>query len=84
MADNVKLGGFILSGIEPAPAGEPEIEVRFRVDPDGILHVSGKDLRTGNYQEMTITDSVKLSEEEIKILLREVEQNPSSIEKNSS
>ena len=65
VTENVKLGGFILSGIEPAPAGEPEIEVTFRVDQDGILHVSGKDLRTGNYQETTITDSVKLSEEEI-------------------
>jgi molecular chaperone DnaK len=71
VADNVKLGGFILSGIEPAPAGKPEIEVTFRVDQDGILHVSGKDLRTGNYQETTITDSVKLSEEEIEALLRE-------------
>ena len=74
VAYNVKLGGIILSGIEPAPAGEPEIEVTFRVDQDGILHVSGKDLRTGNYQETTITDSIKLSEAEIEALLREAEE----------
>lgn len=75
VTDNIKLGGFILSGIEPAPAGEPEIEVTFRVDQDGILHVSGKDLDTGNFKEITITDSVRLSEEEIEAKLREAEDN---------
>jgi molecular chaperone DnaK len=63
--ENNKLGGFILKGILPAPAEEPEIEVTFHVDQDGILHVTGKDLRTGNSHETTITDSMRLNEEEI-------------------
>jgi molecular chaperone DnaK len=71
--DNEKLGSFILKGIEPAPHGEPEIEVTFRVDQDGILHVTGKDLRSGNYQEITITDSVRFSDEEIEAMIRDAE-----------
>ncbi len=64
-----KLGEFILKGINPAPAEEPEIEVTFHVDQDGILHVTGKDLRTGNSQELTITNSMRLSEEEIEAMV---------------
>ena len=74
VGDNFKLGGFILGGIEPAPAGEPEIEVTFRVDPDGILHVSATDLRTSNCKEITITDSMRLTEAEIEAMLREAEE----------
>ncbi|MFO1432832.1 MAG: molecular chaperone DnaK [Candidatus Competibacteraceae bacterium] len=70
VADNIKLGSFILSGIEPAPKGEPEIEVTFQVDQDGILHVSGKDLRTDNFKEITITESVRLSDEDIEAMIR--------------
>ncbi len=73
--DNIKLAEFILSGIEPSVAGEPKIEVTFRVDQDGILHVSGKDLRTGNFKEITITDSVRLSEEEIADMIRDAENH---------
>jgi molecular chaperone DnaK len=73
--DNVKLGSFTLSGIEPAPRGEPEIEVTFRVDLDGILHVTGKDLRTGNYREITISDSVRLSDEEIQGMIRDAAED---------
>ena len=67
--ENYKLGGFILKGIIPGPAEEPEIEVTFHVDQDGILHVTGKDLRTGNSHETTITDSMRLSEEEIEAMI---------------
>ncbi len=74
-SDNIKLGSFYLRGIEPALAGEPEIEVMFRVDQDGILHVSGKDLRTDNVKEITITDSVRLSKEEIESMIREAQEH---------
>ncbi|MUG92925.1 molecular chaperone DnaK [Scytonema sp. UIC 10036] len=75
VTDNIKLGGFILNGVEPALAGLPEIEVTFRVDQDGILHVSGKDLHTGNFKEVTITDSVRLSEEDIEATIQEAENH---------
>ena len=75
VADNVKLGSFILKGIEPAPRGEPQIEVTFKVDQDGILHVTGKDLRTGNFKEITITDSVRLSDEEIEGMIRDADEH---------
>jgi molecular chaperone DnaK len=67
--ENSKLGSFTLKGILPAPAGEPEIEVTFHVDQDGILHVTGKDLRTENSHEVTITDSMRLTKEEIAALI---------------
>jgi molecular chaperone DnaK len=63
---NISLASFILKGIAPAPAGQPEIDVIFKVDQDGILHVTGKDLRTGNVKEVTVTGSMRLSEEEIR------------------
>jgi molecular chaperone DnaK len=67
--NNIMLGRFILKGIAPAPAREPEIEVKFHVDQDGILHVTGKDQRTNNVEELTITDSMRLSEEEVKDMI---------------
>lgn len=69
VADNIKLGEFILTGLAPAPAEKPEIEVTFHVDQDGILHVTGKDLYSGNFQEITITDSMRLSDGEIEFIL---------------
>jgi molecular chaperone DnaK len=72
-ADNVKLGAFILKGIEPALAGEPEIEVTFQVDQDSILFVTAKDLNSGNYKEITITDSIRLSEEEIAAIIQDAD-----------
>lgn len=72
-ADNVKLGSFILRGIEPAPKGEPEIAVTFRVDSDSILLVTAEDVNTGNCKEITITDSIRLSDEEIRKMVREAE-----------
>ena len=70
VVENNKLGGFVLKGILPAPAGEPEIEVTFHVDQDGILHVTGKDLRTDNSHEITITDSMRLSDAEIEAMIQ--------------
>ncbi len=65
-AYNKTLGRFQLSGIAPAPRGVPQIEVTFDIDANGIVHVSAKDLGTGNEQKITITASSNLSEEEIK------------------
>ena len=65
-AYNKTLGRFQLTGIAPAPRGVPQIEVTFDIDANGIVHVSAKDLGTGNEQKITITASMNLSEEEIK------------------
>jgi molecular chaperone DnaK len=76
--DNVKLASFRLEGIEPALSGEPEIEVTFDVDFDGILHVKGMDKRTGNKNEITITKSVRLSDEEISTMIRNAAEDIST------
>lgn len=69
--DNKLLGNFQLSGIKKAMAGRPQIEVSFDIDANGIVTVSAKDLGTGNAQEITITASANLSEEEIERARRE-------------
>jgi molecular chaperone DnaK len=74
VADNVKLASFVLAGIEPAQRGMPEIRVKFEVDQDGILHVTGMDQRSGNRKEITITDSVRLSDDEIAAMIRAAAQ----------
>src|SRR5574344_1280973 len=61
---NKTLGRFNLTGIAPAPRGVPQIEVTFDIDANGIVHVSAKDLGTGNEQNITITASTNLSEDE--------------------
>ncbi|MGD9937419.1 MAG: molecular chaperone DnaK [Methanoregulaceae archaeon] len=63
--DNFTLGRFQLTGIPPAPRGIPQIEVTFDIDANGIIHVSAKDLGTGNEQTITIKGSKKLSDDEI-------------------
>ncbi len=68
------LGRIQLAGIAPAPRGVPQIEVSFDIDANGIVHVSAKDLGTGNEQKVTITASTNLSEDEIKKAVREAEQ----------
>jgi molecular chaperone DnaK len=73
-ADNISLGMFNLVGIPPAPRGVPQIEVTFDIDANGILHVSAKDLATGNEQKITITASTKLTDEQIKKMIKEAEQ----------
>ncbi|MGV8109152.1 molecular chaperone DnaK [Methanospirillum sp.] len=64
--DNFTLGRFMLTGIPPAPRGIPQIEVTFDIDANGIIHVTAKDLGTGNEQAITIKGSKKLSDDEIK------------------
>ena len=71
---NKTLGRFQLAGIAPAPRGVPQIEVSFDIDANGIVHVSAKDLGTGNEQKVTITASSNLSEDEIKSAVHEAEQ----------
>ena len=63
--DNKLLGNFRLTGIKRARAGVPQIEVTFDIDVNGIVKVSAKDLGTGKAQEITITSSSNMSEEEI-------------------
>ena len=64
--DNKLLGNFRLKGIRRAMAGVPQIEVTFMIDHNGIVTVSAKDLGTGNKQEITITSTSNMSEEEIR------------------
>jgi len=71
--DNKSLGQFTLEGIPPAPRGVPQIEVTFDIDANGILTVSAKDKATGKAQEIKITGSSGLSEEEIEKMIKDAE-----------
>ncbi|MDP4118781.1 MAG: molecular chaperone DnaK [Bacillota bacterium] len=71
--DNKSLGQFKLTGIMPAPRGVPQIEVTFDIDANGIVHVSAKDLGTGNEQKITITASTNLTDTEIEKAVKEAE-----------
>ncbi len=73
-AYNKTLGRFTLSDIPMAPRGVPQIEVTFDIDANGIVHVSAKDLGTGNEQNITITASSNLSDEEIDKAVKEAEK----------
>ena len=81
-AYNKTLGRFNLTGIAPAPRGVPQIEVTFDIDANGIVHVSAKDLGTGNEQKITITASSNLSEEDIKKAVAEAEKYAEEDKKN--
>ncbi|MBR7112998.1 MAG: molecular chaperone DnaK [Firmicutes bacterium] len=72
--DNKTLGKFQLTGIAPAPRGIPQIEVRFDIDANGIVHVSAKDLGTGKQQSITITASSGLSDAEIERMMADAER----------
>lgn len=76
--DNKLLGHFQLSGIKPARRGQPRIEVTFNIDVNGIVKVSAKDLDTQKEQEITISGSNGLSQEEIDRMMREAEANKES------
>lgn len=71
---NKNLGEFNLMGIPPSPRGQPQIEVTFDIDANGILHVSAKDKNTGKENSIKITASSGLSKEEIENLIKEAEQ----------
>ncbi len=72
--DNVELGRFDLVGIPAAQRGIPQIEVKFDIDRDGIVHVSAKDLGTGKEQSIRITAPKKLSKEEIDKMIKDAEK----------
>ena len=77
-ADNKTLGRFQLSGIPLAPRGVPQIEVKFDIDANGIVHVSAKDLSTGKVQTITISGGSGLSDAEIDRMVKEAEENAAS------
>jgi molecular chaperone DnaK len=74
-ADNKTLARFELVGIPPAPRGVPQIEVTFDVDANGLVHVSAKDLGTGKQQQIRITASSGLSEDEIQRMIKDAEHH---------
>ena len=73
--DNKQLGTFKLDGIKPSRRGEPQIEVTFDIDANGILNVAAKDKSTNNEQKITLTSSSGLSKEEVEKMAREAEAN---------
>ncbi len=74
-ADNKTLARFELVGIPPAPRGVPQIEVRFEIDPNGIVHVEAEDLGTGKKQQIRIAARSGLSEEDIQRAIKDAEAN---------
>jgi len=72
---NKSLGKFQLTGIPPAPRGMPQIEVTFDIDPNGIIHVTAKDLGTGTEQKIEIQSGSGLSEEEIQSMVADAESH---------
>ena len=70
---NKTLGRFQLTGIPAAPRGVPQIEVTFDIDANGIVHVSAKDMATGNQQQVSITASTNLTDEEIDKAVKDAE-----------
>ena len=80
-AQNRTLGNFDLVGITPAPRGVPQIEVTFDIDANGIVKVSAKDKGTGKEQQIQITSSSGLSEEEINRMVKDAEANAAEDQK---
>jgi molecular chaperone DnaK len=74
-ADNRVLGRFQLTGIRPAPRGEPQVEVTFDIDANGILNVTARDKDTGVEQGITISESTNLDAGEVERMLQEAERN---------
>merc|ERR1712161_89407 len=73
--DNHMLGKFEMGGIPPGPRGQPQIEVTFEIDSNGILNVGAEDKATGKAEMITITnDKGRLSEEQIEKMIKEAEQ----------
>ncbi len=80
-SDNRSLGKFQLTGIPPAPAGVPQIEVTFDIDANGIVHVSAKDLGTGKEQSMTITGGTALPKDDIEQMIKDAESHANEDQK---
>ncbi|OIK04750.1 molecular chaperone DnaK [Streptomyces monashensis] len=74
-ADNRVLGRFQLTDIRPAPRGEPQIEVTFDIDANGILNVKARDRDTGKEQGITISESSNLDRSEVERMVQEAERN---------
>lgn len=72
---NKTLGRFHLTGIPPAPAGQPQIEVTFDIDSDGVLNVTAEDKATGESKNVEITDTSNLDEGEIEEMKQEAEEH---------
>jgi molecular chaperone DnaK len=79
--DNKLLGNFQLTGIAPARRGIPQIEVKFDIDVNGIVHVSATDKATNKSQDITISNSSGLSDAEIEKMVKEAEDNKAADEK---
>jgi molecular chaperone DnaK len=79
--DNRTLGRFHLDGIPPAPRGVPQIEVTFDIDANGILHVTAKDLGTSKSQDIRITHSSGLTEQEIERMKKDAKEHESEDKK---
>ncbi len=79
--DNKSLGQFNLEGIPPAPRGVPQIEVTFDIDANGVLTVSAQDKASGKQQEIKVTGSSGLSEEEIERMVQDAEAHKADDEK---
>ncbi|MGE3628394.1 MAG: molecular chaperone DnaK [Sandaracinaceae bacterium] len=73
-ADNKTLAKFELSPIPPAPRGVPEVEVKFEIDADGIVHVSAKDLGSGREQKVRVVASSGLSQEQVQKLVEDADK----------
>ncbi|MGE5397379.1 MAG: molecular chaperone DnaK [Chitinophagales bacterium] len=80
--DNVTLGRFNLVGIPSAPRGIPQIEVKFDIDVNGIVHVTAKDMATNKEQTITITSSSGLSQEDIEKMVKDAEKFADEDRKN--
>ncbi len=74
-SDNRQLARFRLEGIQPAPRGQPQIEVTFDIDANGILNVSARDQATGAEQKVTIAESANLDTSDIERMVRDAEQH---------
>ncbi len=83
-SDNKTLGNFRLDSIPAAPRGIPQIEVKFDIDANGIVHVTAKDLGTNKEQSITITSSTNLSDEEIEKMRKEAEANKDADDKRKA
>jgi len=73
--ENELLGAFALSGIPPAPAGTPQIEVSFNIDENGIVNVEAEDKGSGNKEDITIEGGAGLSDEQIEQMQEEAEEH---------
>jgi molecular chaperone DnaK len=80
--DNKTLGRFILDNLPPAPRGLPQIEVTFKLDANGILHVTAKDKATSKEQSITITASTQLDDSEVDTLVKEAAKHAEEDKKN--